>query len=88
MRGETIKYSSYKKKSDPKRENEIEKYIQKMEKIIYNDYFNLDENISRQLETKKNELEDIRRSMIEGVLIRSRRRNENLDEKPTQYFFN
>ena len=38
------------------------------------------------LENKKERLNEIQREKIEGIMLRSRSRYENLGEKPTQYF--
>ena len=40
------------------------------------------------LEDKKNKLEEIRKIKIDGVMLRSRCRYEDLGEKPTKYFLN
>ena len=40
------------------------------------------------LEEKKNRLYELRENIIEGVMIRSRCRYEELVEKPTSYFLN
>ena len=40
------------------------------------------------LENKKNRLNEIRKHKIEGVMIRSRCRYEDLGEKPSSYFLN
>ena len=40
------------------------------------------------LENKKNKLNEIRKHKIEGVMIRSRCRYEDLGEKPSSYFLN
>ena len=40
------------------------------------------------LEGKKNKLEEIRKIKIDGVMLRSRCRYEDLGEKPTKYFLN
>ena len=40
------------------------------------------------LENKKTTLTDIQKEKIEGIMLRSRSRYEDLGEKPTKYFFN
>ena len=40
------------------------------------------------LENKKTTLSDIQKEKIEGMMLRSRSRYEDLGEKPTKYFFN
>ena len=40
------------------------------------------------MEDKRNRLQEIRKNTIDGVMIRSRCRYEDLGEKPSSYFFN
>ena len=46
-----------------------------------------DENLDN-LETKKTVLYDIQKDKIEGMVLHSRSRCEDLGEKPSQFFFN
>ena len=48
----------------------------------------MSDEILDNLETKKTMLYDIQKDKIEGMMLRSRSRYEDLGEKPTQYFFN
>ena len=51
-------------------------------------YFNVDDSKMHTLTEKKKELMSIRKNKIEGVMLRSRCRYQDLGEKPTNYFFN
>ena len=86
IRGETIKYSSRKKKENNKQEKQLEEDILKLEKKICESSANQEE--INALDEKKNRLHDLRKNTIEGVLLRSRCRYEDLGEKPSSYFFN
>ena len=46
-----------------------------------------EENLNN-LENKKSSLNEIQKEKIEGVMLQSRSRYEDLGEKPTRYFFN
>ena len=88
IRGDTIKYSSIKKKLSCKEEQDLEKEIKDLEDNINT---NFSHKIHEQLNTlaqNKNSLEEIRKAKIQGVMLRSRVRYEELGEKPTKYFFN
>ena len=86
VRGETIKYSSRKKKEKTKEEKQLESDILKIEKNIS------EKSVSQEqietLEDKKTRLHELRKNTIEGVMLRSRCRYEDLGEKPSSYFFN
>ena len=88
IRGETIKYSSYKKKKQTEEEKHLEKEIENIETKItdrLNEITEIDINI---LEEKKNALSELRKVKTEGVMLRSRCRYEELGEKPSGYFLN
>ena len=88
IRGETIKYSSRKKKEKNKQEKQLEEEIAKLERMVSENrnIINIEQIIL--LEEKKNSLQEIRKNTIEGVMSRSRCRYEDLGEKPSSYFFN
>ena len=88
IRGETIKYSSRKKKEKIKQEKQLEEEISKLERIISEKLEEVKIEQINSLEEKKARLQEIRKSTIEGVMIRSRCRYEDLGEKPSSYFFN
>ena len=48
----------------------------------------MSEEIINNLENKKTTLSDIQKEKIEGMMLRSRSRYEDLGEKPTKYFVN
>ena len=88
IRGETIKYSSIKKKENMQEEIKLEKEILEIEENINNNTLNIYINDFNSLEEKRNRLYEIRNKKMEGVLLRSRCRYEDLGEKPTKYFLN
>ena len=88
IRGNTIKYSSYKKKQQLEEERKLEQEIKILENEINRNFLNMTEEALHTLETKKSILNDIQKEKIEGMMLRSRSRYEDLGEKPTQYFFN
>ena len=86
--GETIKYSSRKKRESLKQENQLEEDIKKIEHDISENLENTTPEIFITLNEKKNQLHEIRNHKLEGVMLRSRCRYEDLGEKPTAYFLN
>ena len=87
IRGNTIKYSSIKKRKKLEKENKLEQEINELEEIINNDFSNADEDKIVNLARKKETLIEIRKEKIEGVMLRSRSRYQDLGEKPSKYFF-
>ena len=88
IRGNTIKYSSFKKKQQQQQEIQLEQEIKIIEDEVNANFINMSDEILDNLETKKTMLYDIQKDKIEGMMLRSRSRYEDLGEKPTQYFFN
>ena len=88
IRRNTIKYSSEKKKKAQKEEIDLEKEIERLEQEISNNLLCTDYNNMQLLEQKKNSLINIRRNKIEGAMLRSKCRYQDLGEKPSKYFFN
>lgn len=87
IRGNTIKYSAFKKKLKNEQENKIEKEIKELEVKISNNLRDSNEaflNLAR----LKEQLAEIRKAKIDGVMLRSRSRYQDLGEKPSKYFFN
>ena len=78
-RGETIRYASRLKKEASKKEQNIKKEIESLEKNF--DKVNLDE-----LDLKKKELENLRKDKMKGVLVRSRAQWLSEGERPSKYF--
>ena len=78
IRGKTISYSAYKKKQKQERENNLIKDILNLE--------NSSDPDLELIETKKEELENLRKEKLHGVIIRSRVRWAEEGEKPTRYF--
>ena len=66
----------------------MEQEIKQLEDEINNDFSNIDDEKILNLSRKKPILTDIRKEKIEGVMLRSRRRYQDLGEKPSKYFFN
>ena len=79
IRGETIKYASYKKKVSKEIENNLISEIDSLEKNLGTDTY------ESYLE-KKSQLQIIREDTIKGHQIRSRVQWLNDREKPTKYF--
>ena len=88
IRGETIKYSSRKKKESIRQETQLEEDIKRIEHDISEKLENTKSEKIFSLNEKKNQLHELRKHKLEGVMIRSRCRYEDLGEKPTSYFLN
>ena len=88
IRGETIKYSSRKKKENSRQEKQLEDEILNLESKITETLQTVSQEDINLLNDKKNRLHEIRKSKIEGVMLRSRCRYEDLGEKPSGYFLN
>ena len=88
IRGSTIKYSSQRKKQRQEEEAKLEQDIKLIEEEVNANFLNLSEDVLDELESKKSLLNEIQKEKIEGVLLRSRSRYEDLGEKPSHYFFN
>ena len=86
IRGETIKYSSPKKKESIREELKLDEEITKIEENININLLNTDANELNILEDKKTRLQEIRQKKLEGVILRSKCRYEDMSEKPTKYF--
>ena len=86
IRGETISYSSMKKKKCSQREKNIETEISKLESdLSHTEYEN---NILEELEYKKACLEDIRKQKIDEAKLRSKLKWIEYGEKPSKFFLN
>ena len=88
IRGETIKYSSFKEKKQTEEEKQLEKEIENIGAKISNSLNEITEDDINRLEERKNALSEIRKVKREGVMLRSRCRYEELGEKPSGYFLN
>ena len=86
IRGETIKYSSYKKKNNEKEEKQLENEIQLLEQSVMNNLNEASADDIKTLDDKRNLLVELRKVKIEGTILRSRCRYEDLGEKPSSYF--
>ena len=80
IRGKSISFSAYKKKTTDSKEKNLIEDIASLEK----------QNIQNtdSLETKKIELENIRKIKMQGQLIRSKAQWCQFGEKPSKYFCN
>ena len=87
MRGNTIKYSSIRKKINLKKDNTLENDTSKLEEEINENFANIDVDKLEILSQKKAALIELRKSKIEGVMLRSKCRYQDLGEKPIKYFF-
>ena len=81
IRGKSISYSSYKKKETEKREKELISKIKLLEA-------NLSQTNTNEIEILKEELNTIRMNKMHGILVRSRAKIIEDDEKPTNFFCN
>ena len=81
IRGKSISYSCFKKKENEKLEKQLIDDINILES-------NLTQNNIELLEFKKISLQNIRKSKMQGILIRSRAQLIEEDEKPSKYFCN
>ena len=88
IREDTIMYSSIKKKERYKEEQDLELQIKAIEDDINTDFSQINNDQLNTLSQKKKRLEEIRMVKVQGVMLRSWVRYEELDEKPTKYFFN
>ena len=88
IRGNTIKYSSFKKKQKKQEEEKLEQDSKRLEEEINCNFLSMSEESLNDLENKKEKSNEIQRAKIEGIMLRSRSRYENLGGKSTQYFFN
>ena len=86
IRGETIKYSSRKKKESIREELKLEEEITKIEENININLLNTDANELNMLEDKKTRLQEIRQKKLEGVILRFKCTYEDMGEKHTKYF--
>ena len=83
IRGETVQYSKQKAKRVRKEENEIEEKITKLQQNICAPDA---QGVLNQIEILKNNLEELRQPMIEGIIIRSRVAWHEKGERNTKYF--
>ena len=81
IRGETIKYVTYRKRQDNKLENRLKSEIQALENSSTDSPTSL-----KALDGKKVELEMVRQKAITGSAIRARAQWINGGGKPTRYF--
>ena len=88
IRGNSIKYSSLRKKKKQAEENKLENEIKELENEITNNLINVKDEVLYVLDQKKTRLTDTQNEKIEGIMLRSRTRYEDLGEKPSSYFFN
>ena len=80
IRGNTIKYSSEKKKKRVKEENALEEDIKRLENEICLNGINVNNQTVVNLVQKQNELVNLRNEKIEGVMLRSKCRYMDLGE--------
>ena len=78
IRGKTISYSAFKKKQNNLREENLQKEIKILEEEEVVDV--------EKIEDCKNELENLRKEKLNGIMVRARIRWAEEGEKPTEYF--
>ena len=88
IRGETIKYNSRKKREILQEEKKLEEEIQLLEENLNDNLLNIDKNEILFVEEKRNKLYDIRQKKMNGIMLWSHCRYEDMGEKPTNYFLN
>ena len=81
LRGKSISFSSYKKKTLEKKEKELISSIEYIEG-------NLSSSNLHEIEILKEELQNIRKNKMQGFLVRARAKIIEDDEKPTNFFCN
>ena len=81
IRGKTVSYSTYKKRTQDKREFILVKEIEEIEE-------NFDHSKENVLKQKRNELIELRQRKMEGVRIRARARWVEEGERASKYFCN
>ena len=59
-----------------------------LEEILNDNLMTIDNNTILLLDEKKSRLHEIRQKKMEGVMLRSRCRYEDMGEKPSKYFLN
>ncbi len=87
VRGETIKFSTLKKKLRENIINDLEQRISNLEAKLQTDVNNNGE-VEKNLKNAKNELETHIAQKTKGAMIRSRTKWVEEGEKSTKYFFN
>ena len=90
IRNETIKYASHKKKIEKQVEKETRNDIKKLEQQLSSpNNVNTTEhlnNMSKELEVKNKQLNDIIDKQINGSIIRAKALNVEFNEKNSKYF--
>ena len=81
LRGTIISYASRRKKGMIDKEKKIEEKINELERSNM-----CTNNVHNNLVTLKEELEDIRKEKMKGVIIRTKARWIEDGEKPSKYF--
>ena len=81
IRGSCISYASFKKKEETRLENEIMSIIKHLED-------NLNENNVHQLEEKRQELIELRKKKVDGMIVRPRAKWIYEGEQNSKYFCN
>ena len=81
IRAKTITYGIRKKKELKEKEDSIEKEIQRLEK-------ELSKHNVKKLQEKKDELQEIRKTKMDGIALRSKARWASQGEKVNRYFCN
>lgn len=87
IRGNTIQYSSLKKKKSQEEEKRLEREVNILEAEVNANFLNISEEVFQELDEKKRRLNEILKEKTDGVMLRSRCRYEELGGKPTKYFF-
>lgn len=86
IRGKTISFSSWKKKQVDLTEKQLIENIQLLENKIQDQHINAQPDDKERLLGMKTELETIRDSKTQGIIIRSKARWIDKGEKPSKYF--
>ena len=79
IRGNSIRFSSRAKRQQNDQEKELQEEIANLESREDEENFGL-------INTKKEKLQEIRDSKLQGFMIRSRVQDILLNEKPTKFF--
>ena len=87
IRSKTIRYAQKIKRENDKEENRLNREISQLQKETMGEINVLNKTKVKTLQQKQQELVDLRRKKIEGVMIRSRIRWYEKGEKNNSFFF-
>ena len=87
IRGKTIRYAKKFKKENNEKENRLSEEINQLQKEIMEDVNVPNKTKTKKLQQRQQDLVDLRKRKIDGMMIRSRNRWYEKGEKNSSYFF-